>query len=211
MVYQLLSTLASQRTRSRTPACDKAVSETDSVSGGIFDERPEVEAHGRRRDGAKPAAKEYEIHDALRDGLRLRVNPGGTKSWTLFYHRDGRNRRLGLGRYPWISLSRARERAAEALGRIKGPERADPAQESAVQRSAATFGELAALFLESQHFVTRADSTQKELRRILAVELLPEWASRRLSTIERQEIQRWGDRIVAQGRRYMANRCREYM
>jgi hypothetical protein len=35
----------------------------------------------------KPAAKEYEVHDTLRDGLRLRVNPGGTKSWTLFYHR----------------------------------------------------------------------------------------------------------------------------
>ena len=46
----------------------------------------------------KPAAKEYEVHDTLRDGLRLRVNPGGTKSWTLFYHRDGRHRRVGLGR-----------------------------------------------------------------------------------------------------------------
>lgn len=48
----------------------------------------------------KPAPKEYEVHDTLRDGLCLRVNPGGTKSWTLFYHRDGRNRPLGLGRYP---------------------------------------------------------------------------------------------------------------
>ena len=67
----------------------------------------------------KPAAREYEVHDTLRDGLRLRVNPGGTKSWTLFYHRDGRNRRIGLGRYPWVSLSRARERAAEALGAMR--------------------------------------------------------------------------------------------
>ena len=108
-----------------------------------------------------PKAKEYEVHDTLRDGLRLRVNPGGTKSWTLFYHRDGRNRRLGLGRYPFVSLARARERAAEALGRIKGPERADPAQEIAVQRTAPTFGELAALFLEGQHFATRAQKTQR--------------------------------------------------
>lgn len=159
----------------------------------------------------KPVAKEYEVHDTLRDGLRLRVNPGGTKSWTLFYHRDGRNRRIGLGRYPWVSLSHARERAAQALGRIKGPERADPAQEIAVQRSAPTFGELAALFLKSQHFATRAQSTRKELSRIVEVDLLPEWAGRRLSTIERQEIQRWGDRIVSEGRTYMANRCREYM
>ena len=112
---------------------------------------------------------------------------------------------------PLVSLARARERAAEALGRIKGPERADPAQEIAVQRSAPTFGELAALFLESQHFATRAQKTQKELSRVVEVDLLPEWESRRLSTIDRQEIQRWGDRIVSEGRTYMANRCREYM
>jgi integrase len=159
----------------------------------------------------KPAAKEYEVHDTLRDGLRIRVNPGGTKSWTLFYHRDGRNRRLGLGRYPRVSLSHARERAAAELGRIKGPERADPAVEIAVQRSAPTFGELAALFLKSQHFATRALKTQRELGRIVEVDLLPQWGSRRLSTIDRQEIQQWGDRVVSEGRTYMANRCREYM
>lgn len=44
-----------------------------------------------------------------------------------------------------------------ALGRIKGPEMADPAEEIAVQRSAPTFGELAALFLKSQHFETGLD------------------------------------------------------
>jgi integrase len=159
----------------------------------------------------KPAAKEYEVHDTIRDGLRLCVNPGGTKSWTLFYHRDGRSRRIGLGRYPWVSLSRARERAAEAVGRIKGPERADPAREIAVQRTAPTFGELAALFLDSRHFATRAVSTQKELRRIVEVDLLPEWEQQRLSAIDRPQIQRWGDRIVSEGRTYMANRCREYM
>jgi hypothetical protein len=118
--------------------------------------------------------KDYEVHYTLRDGLRLRVNPGGAKSWTL--HRHGRNRRRGLGRYP----------------------RADPAQESVVQRSAPPFGELAALVLESQHFATRTQKTQEELSRVVEVDLLPEWQSWRLSTIDRQEIQRWGDRIVSE-------------
>src|SRR5262249_31843944 len=63
----------------------------------------------------------------------------------------------------------------------------------------------------SQHFETRAESTKKELRRIVEVELRPEWGDRKLSTIERQEIQHWGDRIASEGRGYMANRCREYM
>jgi integrase len=43
------------------------------------------------------------------------------------------------------------------------------------------------------------------------VDLLPEWAQQRLSAIDRPQIQRWGDRIVSEGRTYMANRCREYM
>src|SRR5262245_7144111 len=159
----------------------------------------------------KPAAEEYEVHDTLRDGLRLRVGPGGTKSWTLFYHREGRNRRLGLGRFPKVSLTRAREEAAAAVGSIKGPERGDPAREIAAHRSAPTFGELADLFLASQHFATRAESTRRELRRIIAVELRPLWGQRRLSMIERQEIQGWGDRMVLEDRGYMANRCREYM
>jgi integrase len=32
-----------------------------------------------------------------------------------------------------------------------------------------------------------------------------------LTSIERHEIQRWGDRILSEGRPYMANRCREYL
>src|SRR5262245_9754484 len=159
----------------------------------------------------RPAAGEYEVHDTLRDGLRLRVGPGGTKSWTYFYHRDGHNRRMGLGRYPAVGLAAARERAAKEFGRVKGSERADPAQEVAAQRSKLTFGELANEFLTSQHFLTRAESTRKELRRIVAVELRPEWGKHRLTAIGRPEIQRWGERIVSEGRRYMANRCREYM
>jgi integrase len=159
----------------------------------------------------KPEAAEYEVHDLLVDGLRLRVGRGGTKSWTLFYHRDGKNRRLGLGRYPAVTLTRARERAAHALGRVKGPERGDPAGDAAAQRSGLTFDGLADLFLSSQHFATRAETTKKELRRIIKVELRPEWGERRLASIERHEIQRWGDRILSEGRPYMANRCREYM
>jgi hypothetical protein len=142
--------------------------------------------------------KDYEVHDTLRDGLRLCVNPGGTKSWTLFYIATAATVAAASDGIRGSPRARARERAAEALGRIKGPERADPAQEIVVQRSAPPFGELAALVLESQHFATRTQKTQKELSRVVEVDLLPESQSWRLSTIDRQEIQRWGDRIVSE-------------
>lgn len=47
-------------------------------------------------------------------GLRLTVREGGSRSWTLRYQLAGRRRDMGLGRFPEITLARARERAMEA-------------------------------------------------------------------------------------------------
>lgn len=47
-------------------------------------------------------------------GLFLFVKPTGSRSWVLRYQVHGRRRDLGLGSYPDVSLSMARDRAAEA-------------------------------------------------------------------------------------------------
>jgi len=47
-------------------------------------------------------------------GLFLYVKPSGTRSWVLRYQVQGRRRDLGLGAYPDVSLSMARDRASEA-------------------------------------------------------------------------------------------------
>jgi hypothetical protein len=46
-------------------------------------------------------------------GLSLRVTPNGVKTWNLLYKNDGRLHRLGLGRYPEITLATARGKALE--------------------------------------------------------------------------------------------------
>lgn len=47
-------------------------------------------------------------------GLWFVVTKGGTANWCLRYERDGREHMMGLGAYPVVSLSAAREKALEA-------------------------------------------------------------------------------------------------
>ena len=46
-------------------------------------------------------------------GLMLRVHPGGSRSWQVRITSGGKRRTIGLGRWPEISLARARSLAAE--------------------------------------------------------------------------------------------------
>lgn len=73
---------------------------------------------------AKPRAKPYKMGDAL--GLFLLVQPTGGKLWRLKYRVDGKEKKLGLGTYPEVSLSEARKRrddAREAHAAGKDPSR----------------------------------------------------------------------------------------
>ncbi|MCP4382616.1 MAG: DUF4102 domain-containing protein [Hyphomicrobiales bacterium] len=71
--------------------------------------------------------RQIEHQDAKVPGLALRISPGGNKAWSVRYRtRDGEQRRLTLGRFPAVGLSKARELAAQALGSVASG--ADPAQ-----------------------------------------------------------------------------------
>ncbi len=73
---------------------------------------------------AKSRAKPYKLGDAL--GLFLLVQPTGGKLWRLKYRVDGREKKLGIGTYPEISLADARKRrddAREMMATGKDPSR----------------------------------------------------------------------------------------
>jgi integrase len=73
---------------------------------------------------AKPRAKPYKLGDTL--GLFLLVQPTGGKLWRLKYRVDGREKKLGIGTYPEISLANARKRrddARELMATGKDPSR----------------------------------------------------------------------------------------
>ncbi len=63
---------------------------------------------------SKPTDKEYNLFDG--EGLRLRIKPNGSKHWILNYYRPTNRKRanLSLGKYPDLSLAKARKLTMEA-------------------------------------------------------------------------------------------------
>ena len=66
----------------------------------------------RQIKNAKLAAKPYKLSDG--GGMFLQVTPAGRKLWRLKYRIDGKEKLLSIGKYPAISLSKAREAAENA-------------------------------------------------------------------------------------------------
>lgn len=65
----------------------------------------------------KPAVKPYEIRDALINGLILRVQPSGTKSYYITYRRaNGKRTRFKIGNAAHLTPAQAREEAKARLG-----------------------------------------------------------------------------------------------
>jgi hypothetical protein len=70
---------------------------------------------GAWRLGARPC----DVRDGRQRGLVLTVLPSGRKQWTLRYRIAGRQRRLVLGDFPVLTLSRARDEAEEARNEVR--------------------------------------------------------------------------------------------
>ena len=64
----------------------------------------------------KSQRKPYELSDG--EGLFLHVNTNGIKSWRCKFKYKGRNKLIGLGVYPDISLSDARSKLLESRNRV---------------------------------------------------------------------------------------------
>lgn len=88
-------------------------------------------------------------------GLYLQVSPWITKSWMLRYRIHGRQRAMGLGSYPAVTVKEARERASDARRQVR--DGMDPiearkvrAQQSRLSSAkTATFKDCASAYIES--------------------------------------------------------------
>lgn len=68
---------------------------------------------------AKPQKNEYKLFDG--GGLFLLVTPSEGKHWYLKYRFEGKEKKLNLGPYPEISLTRTREKREEARTQVANP------------------------------------------------------------------------------------------
>ena len=69
---------------------------------------------------ARPREREYAIHDAALQGFMLRVQPNGARSWVFRFRRDGKPRRVTLGKPDAVKADQARIAALAFLAREKG-------------------------------------------------------------------------------------------
>jgi integrase len=150
---------------------------------------------------AKPSSRLIEIRDAKSPGLALRITPSGSKSWTLRYRlASGRQRRISLGRYPAVSLAKARDRALATLTAVA--EDRDPAEEKRHERASAQRARLDTLGVLADRYFTDAvkgrhrhggrskrPSTLALERYYWTKHVKPAFGGRAIRTITRAEIQ----------------------
>jgi integrase len=79
---------------------------------------------------AKPKEKLYRLNDQR--GLYLEVKPTGVKAWRYRFALNGKSSMIGLGEYPAVKLSEARERSEAARKLVK--EGVNPAQQRQLDR-----------------------------------------------------------------------------
>jgi len=145
--------------------------------------------------------KRTDYADITVPGLVLRVTITGAKSWALRYRVAGRLRRLTLGTLDTLSLAQARERAQEEWRTVgKGH---DPAAAKQDAKRGHTIGDLAVSYMAHAKVHKRS---WRDDDRMLNVEVLPKWKSRRATDITRRDVRALLEPIAKRAP-VVANRC----
>lgn len=120
---------------------------------------------------AAPKPKPYKLFDG--GGLHLLINPNGSKLWRLKYRHLRKEKLLSFGRFPDVSLvkaRKAREEARELIADGLDPaEERREAREKQLQERERTFSRLVDDFMQKQEREGRAESTLKKNRWLLGM------------------------------------------
>lgn len=132
---------------------------------------------------AKPGEKAKRLWDER--GMYLEVTPAGGRLWRFKYRIDGKEKRIGLGRYPEVGLKDARERREEARKLLANG--VDPSLQRQAVKAAA---------------VLKATNTFEAVAREWFLRFSPNWAESHSKTVLRRlekDIFPWmGDRAIAE-------------
>ncbi len=156
------------------------------------------------------ADRDTEYWDDVVEQLILRIRPSGRKTWFVrYYHggtpgRRGKYRRAKIGRYPPLSLSKARDKAKALLGSVA--DGGDPGGWRERAAGAWTFKRLATEYMQ-RHAKPKKSSWREDLR-ILDKDLLPTFGALPAEAIRKRDVIALLDAIVDRGAPVMANRTR---
>ncbi len=158
-----------------------------------------------------PSEGRFEVSDATRRGLRIRVTPQGKKTWVFEKRiRGGAKRKTTLGTYPAMSLKQARDLALELEREAANGMDRKSAEEAERQESAARAVTVeAALDLYDDLHAARL-RTQSERMRTLRRILVPH-LQRPIRELTRRDLQDIIDAKAREGRIVYANRFKAYL
>jgi integrase len=146
---------------------------------------------------AKAGRARLEIPDAVVPGLYLVVQPTGVKSWAVRYRVGARTRKLTLsGRYPVLSLAKAREAARIALESVSTGE--DPA---AAKRAGAPADDTLAAYIalyRDKHVSALRPGTAANINRELD-RMQDAWPGQSLRTIAKKDVVAIIDKAMKRG------------
>ena len=134
---------------------------------------------------ARPREREYAIHDTALQGFMLRVQPNGARSWVFRFRRDGKPRRVTLGKPDAVKADQARAAALAFLAREKGGGSPMP-----LPASGPTLTKLAAEYVERRS-PSWKPSTVKATLSYLNSAILPALGHLRVGSVVRADIARF--------------------
>ena len=160
-----------------------------------------------RLDGLEPAkeGKRAWYRDDKAQGLALMVTDRGAKTfYSVRWHPEkGKTEQLKLGRYPDLTVAKARELAGKTGAAIA--EGRDPVGDRRKARKEATFGELFDWWRKRQDGRGRSSSYLKEADRQFKSYLQP-LASTRAGLVTRPDVRKLHANVTAKHGPYQANR-----
>lgn len=139
----------------------------------------------------QPRAKEFTLPDPQCVGLRLRVQPNGSKSWVCSLRKNGCSRRLTLGTWPDMSVDAAR--VAMLTTRLSPSEH--ESSDLPPTTSQITFAEVCAQFCDT-HMPSYKPATRKPITIYLNAQLLPAFGTYRMQDLTPAVIAEWFHRYA---------------
>ncbi len=156
---------------------------------------------------AKPKEKQYKLSDG--EGLYVLIRPNGSKLWQMRYRFAEKQKTLSIGKYPLVSLSKARELKIEAKKLLA--ENIDPSQEKQRKKRQVykdtenTFQRIAEQWYKRHKRSWKEQHAHKTWRRI-EMHILPDIGNIPITQLTAHDIIRCVQRIEDSGAADIAKR-----
>jgi integrase len=140
----------------------------------------------RTVEAARPSTSEFVLWDAELSTFGLRVKPTGIKSYVLqFRNRDGRSRRITIGRHGVLAPEEARRHARRLLAAVADGR--DPAQERHDQLHAPSVAELAATY-EAEHLPGKRPLSRRHDTAMIRADILPRLGAIKVASVCHDDV-----------------------